>query len=465
MNSRERILRAFKRLPGLPDRVPVQFDLCRQHTESFGKKLGIKPDYAISYYEDLTYRISANEIRTTMGSDVIVVGGTVPHGFKPGIVNDNITRNEFGMHMKPTSLYVEVVRCPLENASKVSDIENYSFPDPESQVGRASKQAALAFLGRLYLGEKRFADAAEVYKQIIDFNDNIIDPDYQSIFQEKNENSRENIFSLQLVQNLAPLYLPQHTYPAMSGGWMFVNPLGSLAEEYEFNDGTPFSYTDTRYNPKNLGENRDPRMGYTLMWNGSSFQGKRYICHPDSTRSLDQLTYSKQATRTGFALRKFFDENFNGDLQTGYGANIPVIRYAEVLLSYLEAKLEAGGPITQSLLDETINKIRSRPSVSMPPVTETKIEKLRPLLRHERRIELAMEGIRYWDIIRWEIGDQVLSGDFWGAPFPDSKRYATTSKKLDPNFRWYVTTKNFKQGVDDVWPIPQTEVNINPNLN
>jgi len=130
MNSRERVLKAFKRLPGLPDRVPVQFDLCRQHTESFGKKLGIKPDYAISYYEDLTYRISANEIRTTMGSDVIVVGGTVPRGFKPGIVNDNITRNEFGMHMKPTSLYVEVVRCPLENASKVSDIENYSFPDP-----------------------------------------------------------------------------------------------------------------------------------------------------------------------------------------------------------------------------------------------------------------------------------------------------------------------------------------------
>ena len=69
MNSRERVLKAFRKLEGNPDRVPIQFDLCRQHTESFGKKLGIEPDYALSYYEDLTYRISANEIRTRMGSD------------------------------------------------------------------------------------------------------------------------------------------------------------------------------------------------------------------------------------------------------------------------------------------------------------------------------------------------------------------------------------------------------------
>jgi uroporphyrinogen decarboxylase len=138
MNSRERVFKAFKKMDGIPDRVPIQFDLCRQHTESFGKKLGIKPDYAISYYEDLTYRISANEIRTRMGSDVVVVGGTVPYGYSPELVRDNITKNEFGMHMKPTSLYVEVVQCPLENAMTTGDIENYSFPDPYAK-GRFEK--------------------------------------------------------------------------------------------------------------------------------------------------------------------------------------------------------------------------------------------------------------------------------------------------------------------------------------
>jgi uroporphyrinogen decarboxylase len=138
MNSKERVYRALRKAKGFPDRVPIQFDLCRQHTESFGRKLGIEPDYALSYYEDLTYRISANEIRTTMGSDVVVVGGTVPAGYTPEKVSGDITLNEFGMHMKPTALYVEVVKCPLENASTVSDIENYKFPDSYAK-GRFEK--------------------------------------------------------------------------------------------------------------------------------------------------------------------------------------------------------------------------------------------------------------------------------------------------------------------------------------
>ncbi len=138
MNSKERVLKALRKLNGNPDRVPIQFDLCRQLTEAFGKKLGIAPDYSLSYYEDLTYRISANEIRTKMGSDVVVVGATVPSGYTPEIISGNITRNEFGMHMKPGPLYVDVVKCPLENASSKSDIESYSFPDPYA-IGRFEK--------------------------------------------------------------------------------------------------------------------------------------------------------------------------------------------------------------------------------------------------------------------------------------------------------------------------------------
>lgn len=138
MNSRERVLRAFRKKEGDPDRIPLQFDLCRQHTEYFGRKLGIEPDYSLSYYEDLTYRISANDIRTGMGSDVVVVGGTVPNGYKPEAVSGSITKNEFGMHMKPTSLYVEVVKCPLENVSSAHEIDKYSFPDPFA-VGRFDK--------------------------------------------------------------------------------------------------------------------------------------------------------------------------------------------------------------------------------------------------------------------------------------------------------------------------------------
>ncbi len=129
MNSKTRVLKAFRKQSGNPDRVPVQFDLCRQLTDAFGRKLGIQPDYALSYYEDLTYRISANEIRTKLGSDVVVVGGTVANGYVPEPVSENITKNEFGMFMKPTPLYVEVVKCPLDHAESVEDIEKYAYPD------------------------------------------------------------------------------------------------------------------------------------------------------------------------------------------------------------------------------------------------------------------------------------------------------------------------------------------------
>ena len=332
-----------------------------------------------------------------------------------------------------------------------------------SEFGRASKQAALAFLGRIYLSEKRYTDAAAAYKQIIDFGDNIIDPNYASIFNTTNETSAENIFSVQYYEGLAGNALTQHALPANKGGWHIVNPLESLASQYDFIDGTPFSYDDPRFNSHNMAENRDPRFAATLLYDGCVFGGNVYDCHPDHSSSVDQLTYSKQATRTGYGLRKFFDENFSGDLGSGYGGNLPIIRYAEVLLSYLEAELEAGKPITQELLNMTINKTRGRESVQMPAITETSPDLLRPMLRKERRIELALEGIRYWDLLRWGILGETMQGDFWGASFPDA---TNTGKVQDPtgHNRWWVDNKAFRIGEDEVWPIPESETNINPGL-
>lgn len=82
MNSRERVLKAFKRLPGLPDRVPVQFDLYRQLADHFGKEMGIPVTYTENPYEDVTYRISANEIRLVMGSDLVITGASVSDHYK-----------------------------------------------------------------------------------------------------------------------------------------------------------------------------------------------------------------------------------------------------------------------------------------------------------------------------------------------------------------------------------------------
>lgn len=335
---------------------------------------------------------------------------------------------------------------------------------PASERGRASKQAALAFLGRLQLGDQKWTDAAATYKQIIDFNENIVDPSFESLFNGTNEASKEIIFATQYQQDLAPNAMMQHNYPAKLGGYVLHCPLGSLVESFEFSDGTPFSFTDSRYNPADLGQNRDPRLKYTVIYDGQTFKNNVYISNPMTSSSPDQLTTTKQATRTGFALKKFNSEAFNGgDLQNS-GIDLPIIRFAEVLLSYLEAKLESGVPVDVSLLDETINKVRGRNGVNMPRVTETNPSALRVILRRERRNELALEGIRYWDLLRWKNIGQVLNGDFYGAPFPKATNLRKKGAIVDPYGRWYVTSKAFRVGQDELWPVPQSEVNINPKL-
>lgn len=143
MNAKERVRVALTR-SGVPDRVPVQFDLCRSLIEHFANHLDMEPEFAWSYYEDLTYRISANGIRTALGSDAVVVGGTVASGFEPIPVDGGATLNEFGMKMRPTDLYVEVVEPPLKDAESVADVEGYDFPDPHApgRLDRAREQIA-----------------------------------------------------------------------------------------------------------------------------------------------------------------------------------------------------------------------------------------------------------------------------------------------------------------------------------
>jgi len=133
MNSRERVLRALRR-DGLPDRVPLQFDLSRPLLEAFSQKLDIPIGWQPNYYEDLKYRTSGNEIRVAMGSDCVLVGGGVPAGFEPQQTADGCIVNEFGMKMKMGLAWYDVVEGPLEQASTVGEVRDLPFPDPADEA-------------------------------------------------------------------------------------------------------------------------------------------------------------------------------------------------------------------------------------------------------------------------------------------------------------------------------------------
>ena len=132
MNPRERVLKTFGKLPGKADRVPLQFEMCRQLTDHFGKELGIPAHYTENLYEDVTYRISANELRTHMGCDVVVTGASVSDDYSIEPDENGHWLNEYRMKMRQGDIYVEVVDYPLAHAQTKADIDQYTFPDPDA---------------------------------------------------------------------------------------------------------------------------------------------------------------------------------------------------------------------------------------------------------------------------------------------------------------------------------------------
>ncbi|MCX6235939.1 MAG: hypothetical protein NTY07_00040 [Bacteroidia bacterium] len=132
MSSRERVLKAFKWIPGLPDRRPIQFDLCRSLSDHFGKVLNIPVHYTENPYEDVTYRISANELRIAMGSDVVITGASVSDDYRIRMDADDTWLNEYQMRMRQGDIYVEVVNYPLALAETRDDIDAFKFPNPDA---------------------------------------------------------------------------------------------------------------------------------------------------------------------------------------------------------------------------------------------------------------------------------------------------------------------------------------------
>jgi uroporphyrinogen decarboxylase len=141
MNSKERVIAALTRR-GLHDRVPLQFDLSRALADQFSQRYGIPTHYTASYYEDVTYRLSNNELRVAMGSDCVIVGASLPGGYQHPIDGQGYVTNEFGMKMRQGPIYMEVIEHPFANVTEPQQVEDFIFPDPLAE-GRYDDAASL----------------------------------------------------------------------------------------------------------------------------------------------------------------------------------------------------------------------------------------------------------------------------------------------------------------------------------
>ncbi len=358
----------------------------------------------------------------------------------------------------PKSEVVSFVITELQEA-----IEKLPVTRPDDEHGRITKGAALAILGRVFLAEKRWNDAKAAYKQIMDMNIYIIDPRFKAIFEEKGESSKEHVMVSVRMPEVYGTPMLRGCHGFDYGGYHWFSPYNELVEDFECTDGKPITESPL-YDPEDPYKNRDPRLYKTIGINGLTvFKGKLYVSHPDSSA----VKYQDQVTRrpwSGYLLHKFSDGDYTGTI-TQYGCDFPMVRYAEVLLSYLEASIESGTTITRDLLDETINKVRGREEIKMPPVTETDPAKLTTILRRERRVELAWEGLRLYDLFRWRIAHINLKGTFTGMKVCKSAEAATyKTVKVDSKGYYFCEDTYFREDIDYLWPIPQTERDVNSNL-
>lgn len=270
------------------------------------------------------------------------------------------------------------------------------LPENQSEVGKITKGAAKALKSRVLLYNSRWGEAATAAQEVMGMGYSLF-PNYRDLFREANENNKEVIFDAQYISpeqgNFMELYLGSYTV----GGWSSVVPLQNMVDEYEMIDGNSIDES-ILFDPSNPYENRDPRLKQTISVPGATLNG--IVNHVGEFG--------------GFCFKKYTEyDEFDVVSATPYptqsGLNAIIIRYAEILLTYAEAKNEASGP--DATVYAAINEIRARPSVNMPPLPSglTK-EEMRQAIRHERRVELLLEGTRYSDIRRWGIAEDVLNG-------------------------------------------------------
>jgi hypothetical protein len=379
--------------------------------------------------------------------------GDVPLVLEPlGLDEGQVTRT-------PRAEVADTVLADLTYAASVLPVSY-----PAADRGRATKGAALALKARAALYEARWQVAADAAKAVMDLGVYTLYPNYRDLFTYRGEGNSEVIFDEQYIQNQRANSVFSELAPSSVQGLSRVVPLRSLVDEYEMIDGLPIGQSPLyRTHPDSMYLNRDPRFYGSILYPGATFAGAIYNSRPDSVawsrRTADQVLKSFDATATGYQVLKFVDPTDGGSNRSNSGLNMIVIRYADVLLMYAEAKIELGQ--IDASVEGAIDQVRQR--AGMPPIaTGLSQAQLRDAVRHERRVELALEGLRLFDIRRWRIAEQVMAGQTYGFEFYDQPSDAAPGTGTQRTF--LAEMRRFTLGRDYLWPVPRRELLLNPEL-
>ncbi|MGQ7870256.1 RagB/SusD family nutrient uptake outer membrane protein [Sunxiuqinia sp. sy24] len=381
----------------------------------------------------------------------------------------------------------------------------------KAEAFRVNKDVALALKARICLfegtwekyhsgtdfgvtgsdGSEYLELAAQAAKQIIDeghyalYNNGDVNDTYYSLFNQVDLSANSEVILWKKYDVDLGVTHNVHRYIPRIGGNTGLSK--SLVDSYLATDGLPISQSDLYAGEGSLEDvaaNRDPRLAQTLYLPGAA----KEIKNGELTVSFEKpdldLTGSARNT-SGFQLRKGGSPDFEQQKAGGIGTTAAIIyRYAEILLIYAEAKAELG-TITQADLDMTVNQLRDR--VNMPHLQLSNIAndpnwqfpELSPIInevRRERRVELACEGFRFDDLMRWRahelfVGKRLKGFKFIGSDLENEYNIVIGETLLvdgdgyiDPYLKVIPSGYQFKPERDYLNPIPTNELTLNPAL-
>ena len=413
------------------------------------------------YHRAIEYGANASQINQLVGEAYFfrgrAYGELVFHWGDVPYYTDDISIDEA----------LKMGRTPKEEVLKhiYEDFDSAAARLPETTTGRVSLGAALAFKARyaLYMGD--YQTAATSAKAVMDLGVYSLESNYSKLFLPSTQTSSEFIFivprSIANNLNVIPSSQISNVIPRNNGGFICRDPTWDLLAAYTCTDGKPIDESPL-FDPHNPFKNRDPRCAMTITAFGSELLGYIYDPSPvalqtkrisgnDTTMvyNNDSRSNKMYASFDGLCWRKSVGQEWLDHGKQGENPKI-LMRYADVLLMYAEAKIELN-QIDQSVID-AMNKVRARaygvdPSATSkyPAFTIQSQAKMRYELRTERRMELAYENLRYADLIRWKLAPIAFSRKIYMLLDPESEKKLYAAG----NWFWGITPKIDENGLPD----------------
>ena len=362
--------------------------------------------------------------------------------------------------------YDEIVKMIVADIDSVTDnlVDSWMEETLSNYDGRLTKGAARAIKSRVLLyaasplnnptnDTEKWAAAAKAAYDVINMGRYSFSGQYQDLFYSAATNTDPEV--IWAKRNSASNTLEKANYPiGTQGGNTGVCPTLNLVKSFEHNGDI---------DPSDWFRNIDPRCTASIVKNLDYWNGREMQIYAGGTDSPD----NPNSSPTGFYLKKFLHPDLNLVNNATEIHSWILFRYAEILLNYAEAMNELYGPDGKGSYTlsarEAVNLIRTRSGVGMPPISATDKMSMREAIKHERRIELAFEEHRFWDLLRWKDAESALNTTILGVDnIPQGSSYVWKEK--------VVSNRRFDASKMYLYPIPQTEIvrtgyqiNQNPN--